>query len=694
MPVSVKNRVLILGTIATLVLGLLFGLKLTTGVNAASGTTQVPNNVAPWLAQSKLTGPSNPNGQVVVSVYLNLSNESGLAQFIQQLYTPGSAQYHQFLTPAQFHAAYSPSASTLSAVEAFLSQKGLKVEYAPDNGMYVDASGSVQQIEQAFGVTENQYDYQGHNLRANAQAPTIPSSLASAVSFIGGLDEDASLTTPAILSGDDATPGGGYATPGPCSTFYGDHPVTSTPAAYQYGSKFSWLPCGYTPAQMRAAYGVDATGLTGKGVRVGITDAFASPTIVDDVNRFSANHGLPPLTSANFQQIVSPGKYNFPENRFDPRGWYGEESLDVDWVHAMAPDATIIYAGGQNSNAPLDHALIQLIDSHSVDIVTNSWGIDGEPKQYGHIQADERAFEQAATEGISVLFSSGDSGDVAASTGLAQGSWPATSPFVTAVGGTSLGLKDASGSKVEYGWGTYKSTLQGTVIAPDGTSVSGTAWSPWPAAYQYGSGGGISLNFAQPFYQAGVVPAALATSTTTATGATVTFASPHRVSPDISMDADPNTGALYGETYAVSGNALIDAGCTPLPNKQEYCERRIGGTSLASPLFAGMLALVDQARFASGKGPIGFVNPAIYHVGSGSAAITDVQAPTSPTGVLRNVGATGGVTTLRTLNSQPTGTTGPVIEGADSSLRTTNGYDDVTGLGTPSGSAFVAALNG
>jgi subtilase family serine protease len=95
--------------------------------------------------------------------------------------------------------------------------------------------------------------------------------------------------------------------------------------------------CGYTPAQIRAAYGLSGTSMTGKGVRVGITDAFASITIVDDVNRFSANYGLPLLNASNFKQIVVPGTFNFPENQFDPAGWYGEESLDIEWVHAIAP---------------------------------------------------------------------------------------------------------------------------------------------------------------------------------------------------------------------------------------------------------------------------------------------------------------------------------------------------------------------
>ena len=160
------------------------------------------------------------------------------------------------------------------------------------------------------------------------------------------------------------------------------------------------------------------------------------------------------------------------------------------------------------------------------------------------------------------------------------------------------------------------------------------------------------------------------------------------------MLADPNTGMLYGETYAISGDPLVDAGCTTLSVQLEYCERRIGGTSLASPLFAGVLALADQARATKGLGTVGFVNPALYT--TARSGLLDVQAPTGATAVLRNVEVdpTTLLTTLRTINSVPSSAKGSVIEGADTSLRTTTGYDNVTGLGTPMVPDLVAALGG
>jgi subtilase family serine protease len=662
----------------------------------AATTAKVAGNVPSYAVASAKQGAANGSGRLTVSVYLADRNQTALNQLLKDLYNPRSSRYHKFLSPAQFRAAYAPATADVSAVKSFLGGKGLKVAYSPANHAFVDATGSVAQVAKAFAVTQSMYRYKGHLLRANAEAPTIPAALSSKVLFVGGLDDSELLLQPSNTGreGKQAPPGEGYSTPGPCSTPTTHRQATVTPPAYQYGATIPWTPCGYTPPQVRTAYGLPAdwttSPLNGHGIRVGITDAFASPTIQQDLDMYSDNYGLPHTT---IEQHVTPGTYSFPENRFDPQGWYGEQSLDVDAVHSMAPLATIVYAGGNNSNTPLDHALIDMIDNHRADVISNSWGIYGDPKQFGKVKSDELAFEQAAATGISVLFSSGDNGDVAKETGLAQGSWPATSPYVTAVGGTSL-LYGSSGSKQEYGWGTYTSYLSDAASTDGYNTVTGSAWSPWPPAFQYGSGGGLSQIFGRPDYQTGVVSDALATHTVTSSGASYTYGSPRRVTPDVAMLADPNTGMVYGETYAISGDPLTDAGCTTLSSKLEYCERRIGGTSLASPLFAGVLALVDQARHDNSLGDVGFANPALYTTARGG--LVDVLAPSTPTAVLRNVEAdpTTLLTSMRTVNSVPIGTTGPVIEGADTSLRTTTGYDNVTGLGRPAIPTLVSALGG
>jgi subtilase family serine protease len=347
-----------------------------------------------------------------------------------------------------------------------------------------------------------------------------------------------------------------------------------------------------------------------------------------------------------------------------------------------------------------------LIDNQLADVISDSWGYFPSVEQYGLIEPLHAAFMQAAAEGISVLFGSGDWGDNLLIGGtIAESGYPASDPFVTAVGGTTLAILNATGDKKEWGWSTTISTLGNSAVSSDGTQVAGTTWSPWPPQVQlfWGSGGGLSSLYAQPAYQQGVVPNTLATSTIDSSGNPVTFSSPRRVSPDIALVADLwSSTLLVGMTFTTSSDPVANVGCTPLTSSTEYCEQGIGGgTSIAGPQLAGILALVNQARFAAGKAPVGFANPAMYRlqVGpAGSAApIFDVLPPETPVASLFNQETSPGVfagVQLFTINSAPVGTIGPVMEGVDTSLRVTKGFDNVTGLGVPNVPAFVDALGG
>jgi subtilase family serine protease len=370
----------------------------------------------------------------------------------------------------------------------------------------------------------------------------------------------------------------------------------------------------------------------------------------------------------------------------------------VEAVHSIAPGASIVYASNLNCTDLANTALYDLIDHHRVDIVTNSYGYVGE---YGlpddFLNAENQYFLQAAAEGMSILFSTGDNGDNIQLAGApyASGNWDATSAYVTAVGGTSLALLDHRGNKKEWGWGTYRVSMNGVTVSADGKTIA-TTGPALPFAYYGGSGGGPSLVQLAPWYQA-AVPYTLSGFTTAADGTVVPLGAPYRVTPDISMVGDPYTGFLYGETFVIAGDPVSDAGCTPLSATTEYCEANVGGTSVSSPLFAGVLALVNQARFQNHKGPVGFVNPALYHLGHGgddseSAPIVDVKKPSSPTAVLR--GYLGDPTRLRvvTINSVPNPDQPAVIEGANTSYLTTHGYDEVTGLGTPNVPALIRAF--
>lgn len=720
-------------------LGLALGLSGLSSVAAAGEARNVPH----WVNAAARVDTAADSQRVTFEAFLGLRNQSALKNLVAAQTQPTNAQFGKYLTPEEFRAQFAPKPSDVKRVQNELQKLGFRVEQTPASGIFVQASGTIAQIKATFAVTQDLYSYHGKILRANAETPRIPAAIADVVKFVAGLDESGALRTPKHIRADDnaadrnsadsrvAVAAARTSSPdapppvaanlpsGVCSNYWGDKSATMSTAAAPYPATLPWLVCGYTPQQLRAAYGADEVSQDGSGVKVGIVDAFASPTIEQDANRYSKNHGLPRLTGRNFHQILQPGILDVPPGgQCDPQGWYGEETLDVEAVHSIAPGASIVYASNLNCTDLANLALYDLIDNHRVDIVTNSYGYTGESGfPDGFFDYENQYFLQAAAEGMSILFSSGDNGDVAAAQGYASGSWDATSPYVTAVGGTSLALLDHSGNKQEWGWGTYRVSMTGVSVSSDGKTIA-TTGPALPFSYYAGAGGGPSILESAPWYQS-AVPYQLSGYTTVLDGTVVPITaipglfpgyftqangvSVARVTPDIAMDADPYTGFAYGETYTIAGDPVSDAGCSPISSTLEYCEGSIGGTSLASPLFAGVLALVNQARFQHHLGPVGFANPALYALAhgedDGSGPIVDVRKPRTPKAVLR--GYLGNPNKLRvvTMNSVPNPNYVPgkddqpaVLEGVNTSYLTTSGFDETTGLGTPYVPALIRAL--
>jgi subtilase family serine protease len=641
--------------------------------NASSGESRhaVANAQPDQVKGARAVGTPSSAQQAEVRVFLAGRNSDALAKAVAAIADPHSASYRHYLTPAQVKATYAPSDAAVARAKKFLTGYGLKIDEVPSNNAYVTATGSLAQLQKAFGTTLHNYSVDGHTLRAAASAPSVPAGLAADVVAVSGLASISQLMSTDHVGGPATThrtaksattkapPPDAFVNATPCSTYYGEKKATTVPTAY--GKVQPYAPCGYVPDQLQGAYGLTrsvAKGFDGRGVTVAITDAYAAPTIVADANQYASDHGQNAFKGNQFKQVVpnKPYRYGYDDtvngDLCGEQGWYGEETLDVEAVHAMAPGANITYVPGRScDNADLLVAVNKVVSRHLADIVTNSWG--GTDESNGSPALDtayEQAFYQAALEGIGVYFSSGDSGDGASdNNGVPTVQSPANSPLVTAVGGTSLAVSKTDTRTFETGWSTSKSTLT------DG------AWDPTPpGTYLYGGGGGTSQVFSQPAYQKGVVPASIAKRYAKSGG---------RAVPDVSALGDPNTGMRVGETQTFPDGTV------------KYSEYRIGGTSLASPLFAGMMAIADQV---SGR-PHGFANYALYDL-YGSSAYYDPKHKAN-TGVVR-VDFVNGVddsdglaTSLRTLDAR-NGTT----------IRTTAGYDDITGVGSPNGEAFVGGL--
>ena len=637
-----RSRTSILGIVASIAL---LG-SVIPALAAPSARATLAGNVPPWAKSANFKAAANPSDSIGIRVYLGWTDPAAVEALAKAVSDPGSASYGQYLTPQQFRQQFAPSQSQVNAVQSWLRSQGFRVDYTPLNNHYVAAEGSVAQAASAFGTTFGTYSVAGQTLRSPSSDVSLPTSIAGFVSGVVGLDESAALVHTNIAL--DAPPSAAFVNAPPCSTYWNEKNTTSLtglPAPLQapagYTLPLPMAPCGYVPSQIRGVYGV-ADSLQGNGQTVAIIDAYASPTIQQDLDQWSANRGM---GSTNITQVVAPGTMNRPENKKqDPQGWYGEETLDVEAVHGMAPNAHIVYVGAPNNYQDLDAAMNHVVDRHLASIVTNSYGFPTELLPFGFIKPQEDTLLQGAIEGIGIYFSSGDNSDESMSVGYRTADWPASSPFVTAVGGTSLGVGQSNNRVIETGWGTHTSSLNTTT----------GAWVDH--GWLYGSGGGVSRLFAEPSYQANAVPG----SVFAAQGRT------GRAIPDIAAFGDPNTGYLIGQTQTFPGGVV------------KYSEYRIGGTSLSSPIMAGIMALADQAKGSAH----GFANPAFY-ANATSGAFYDVLHQAGAVvrvNYVNSVDASNGLAyRLRTFDQ-------------GLSLKTTAGWDDITGLGTPT-SAFIGALS-
>jgi subtilase family serine protease len=275
-----------------------------------------------------------------------------------------------------------------------------------------------------------------------------------------------------------APPEPGFRNGTPCSTYYGQKLATTLPQFN--GQTLPYAPCGYVGSQFRSAY-EGSTTLDGTGVTVAITDAYASPNIASDAATYAANNGDRAYRPGQFSQSLpsTMTRVNGGRRQCGENGWYGEETLDVEAVHAMAQGAKIRYYGAASCyDADFLDAFARINDEDAAQIVTNSWGgfeIGTKPTT---VAAYEQAFLQGAAEGISYMFSSGDNGDELANTGTLQTDYPVSDPYVTGVGGTTTAINAAGALAWQTGWGTQKYSL----------SSDGTSWNL--LGFLYGSASG------------------------------------------------------------------------------------------------------------------------------------------------------------------------------------------------------------
>ncbi len=449
---------------------------------STAGTAAVPNTAADWTAKTPAVGTPAKSGGVTARVYL--APKGGTAKLTADAVaraTKGNALYHKYLTTDQYYAQYGATADQVNKVTAYLQSTGLTVTGVAAHNTYVSVQGNVAAAEQAFGTTLKTYKHNGQTVQAPTANVVLPTSVSGLVSTVTGLD------TTQIAYATNAKYPTGFRNARPCSQYYGERPANvqadlTTKLPKYNGQTIPYAVCGYTGPQFRAAYEPGVT-QDGSGATIATVLWYNSPTIAKDANTYAVRNGDGAYAKGQLTQI-SLGSDRRTAS-CDKPGVYGEQSLDIESMHAMAPGANIRYYGARSCyDDDLVDALQRTADDNIAKVVSNSWGNQGElGVTAGSAAAYEQVFLQGANEGISYLFSSGDNGDEVATTGLRQPDFPASDPYVTAVGGTATAIGADGKIAWQTGWGTEKYSL----------SADGKSWSP--VGYLYGAGGCSSSLF-------------------------------------------------------------------------------------------------------------------------------------------------------------------------------------------------------
>ena len=517
---------------------LLFAVASSGNTQAAPDRVMLPGHVPSVVAGLAPKGRLPATNHLYLAIGLPVRNEAGLDELLRQLYDPRSTNFHKFLTLPEFTARFGPTEQDYQAVTRFAEANGLTVAGTYPNRVVLDVEGSVSNVEQAFHVTLRTYRHptEARDFFAPDTEPTV--DVALPVVDIQGLS-DFSRPHPRLHRMDAAV----VANARPRN---GSAPDSS--GAY-FGNDF------------RNAYVPGAT-LAGAGQTVGLfeADGFYSNDIAAYAT--AAGNGR---TNIVIQTVLLDSFNGVPTtgaNSGNP-----EVSLDIEMAMAIAPGLAeiVVYEGNPNNFIPNDILNAMLASSNTVNNLSSSWGWSGGPST-----TTDTIFKNMAAVGQSFFNASGDSEAYTTGSRSVNGvdrkslaNTPASNPYITQVGGTTLttGANAAYSSETVWNWG-YDSNAGGYV----------------------GSSGGISSYYSIPSWQTNV-------NNMAGRGGSNSL----RNIPDVALTAD-NVYVAYGN--GTSGE--------------------FGGTSCAAPLWAGFIALVNQQAAADGESRVGFINPAIYAIAAGA----------------------------------------------------------------------------
>jgi subtilase family serine protease len=598
------------------------------------------------LAQSqydsgRIPGGTRLNGMSIV-FSRSAAQQADLEALIAAQQNPSSPLYHQWLNPDQFAARFGMAQSDVSKVQTWLEQQGFSVDSVARSRNMIRFSGTVNQAEQAFQTQMHFYTIGGEKHFAPSTALSLPSALAPVVTAVRNLDD------------------------------FRPRPMIEKSRTIQANPAFTSSVSGsvfFAPGDIKLAYGVNtliSAGDTGAGQTIAIMGQ--SSIVNSDIENFE---NAASLTVKDPNQVLVPGTGS-------PQAFAGDEGesdLDVEWSGGMAPGAEIFFVyTGSDTNSGVFDSIQYAVDEKIGNIISVSYGSCEPELSPGEATTLDAVFQQAATQGQTVLAASGDSGSsacyvsptttspVLATQEELSVSYPASSQYVTGVGGTEItSANDTAGSAYWEAKGSSDEITSLLQYIPE------VAWNDDAAAFAAGAtslsatGGGVStLYTTSPSWQKGVpgIPT-----------------TPGRYVPDVALYASPDLpGYLYCTSDTSDWNTSQQASCNSGFRDLATQDLTVaGGTSFATPVFAGMVAILNQAQgYAAGQG---LINPTLYTLASNAttyaAAFHDVT--------------TGNNECPSSLGASYCSTP------SEGSYATTAGYDPVTGLGSVNLGALVTA---
>lgn len=560
-------------------LGLAFlGLSAVPVSAASPGFHTLPGHIPAAVTSAQSVSALSASQPVALALALPLHHQAELDDLLRGLYDPADPRYGQFLTSEQFAARYSPTPAEYARVTAYAKAMGLTVTGTHANRTVLDVSAPAGQIGKAFGLHLLQY-----RSLSDGRVFYAPDAEPQVPSSLGGL-------VSGIVGLSSASRWQPHLREKAFSA------VSQALDPYAAGRQTGSGPGGgLSPSDIKTAYNLNSVSQTGAGQTLALfeLDGYTA----SDIAAYETKYGLPAVP---LQNVLVDGYSGAAGSGA------GEVTLDIELQAALAPGASkILVYEAPNSDAGVVDTYTKIAADNAAKQTSTSWGLAENSATASTRASENTAFQQMAAQGQSIYAAAGDSGANDNGSTLSVDD-PASQPYMTGVGGTAI-----------------------TTAGAGGAYQSETTWNRGSTANGAG-GGGISTIWPIPSYQSGIAGSAASKGSTT-----------KRNVPDVSLDADPNTGysIYFGGSWTI-----------------------YGGTSCAAPLWAAFTALVNQKRVAAGSSTLGFANTPLYALATTGSYAND----------------------FHDIADGSTNLFYPAV----------TGYDDATGLGTFNGANLLADLGG